>query len=326
MENMLNKKIFFAGGDGDGCFHYRTKLPATFLEQKYSAGYFETEPDRDEADIVILQRATNEYFLTEIPRLQAQGKKVLYDIDDNLWVIPATNAASGIYNTKTLKLTKKIISICDGLIVSTEPLKTYFQNNEFNNKIFVIPNFLEDVFPERMISDTITVGFCGTNTHRGDFDYRLVDVLRKLKGKVKLVFVGYNPIKGFEDSFIPWIKTENYHNEVYKMNIDIALGPLEDNEFNKSKSNLKWLEFGAMGSCFVGSDVYPYSKSILDGITGVTVNNTRNWAFEINDLIEHPEDIKKIGNNAREIIEKYYTYKYNGQVIIDLYNEVLSSI
>jgi hypothetical protein len=42
--------------------------------------------------------------------------------------------------------------------------------------------------------------------------------------------------------------------------IDLLLAPLINNAFNRSKSNIKWLEFSALGIPMVGQNMCTYNK------------------------------------------------------------------
>ena len=67
------------------------------------------------------------------------------------------------------------------------------------------------------------------------------------------------------DRFVPWLRT-------VATEYDVAVAPLVDDEFNASKSDLKWLEYSAMGLPVIVSDVPSY-RSVKDGITGLVVGS-----------------------------------------------------
>jgi glycosyltransferase involved in cell wall biosynthesis len=77
--------------------------------------------------------------------------------------------------------------------------------------------------------------------------------------------------------------------------VGIGLCPLEDNVFNQSKSNLKYLEFAANGLPVVASAVEPYAKSIIHGETGLLVAAGESWVDAINSVTD---DMALAGYNA----------------------------
>tara|TARA_R110002167_G_scaffold153010_10_gene347146 strand:+ start:62 stop:391 length:330 start_codon:yes stop_codon:yes gene_type:complete len=86
--------------------------------------------------------------------------------------------------------------------------------------------------------------------------------------------------------------------------IDIGICPLIDNLFNRSKSNLKWLQYSALGAATVASDLDPY-KDIEDGVDGVLVEETQEaWSDAIMSLLKDDKKRVSMGNEARETLLK----------------------
>jgi glycosyltransferase involved in cell wall biosynthesis len=50
--------------------------------------------------------------------------------------------------------------------------------------------------------------------------------------------------------------------------------PLADSDFNNSKSNIKCLEYCALGIPVIASNVIPYRGTIGDSIKGILIDNT----------------------------------------------------
>ena len=56
---------------------------------------------------------------------------------------------------------------------------------------------------------------------------------------------------------------EEYPLFLNHLDLDIAIAPIKDTEFNRCKSNIKWLEHSMLKTPMVLSDVYPYSTTVL---------------------------------------------------------------
>jgi glycosyltransferase involved in cell wall biosynthesis len=328
-----NTSMFFTSGDNSGCFLYRTKYPAEMLNKAFYAGFPVGHEETKRCKVIQLQRATNEYFIETIPKAQAEGKKIIYDIDDNLFEIPSYNPAFRPYNKKVLDVTKTIIKLCDAVTVSTEPLKEYFLHNNIAKNIYVIPNFLHDIPDYRdNSSDEIIIGYHGTNTHCGDFDAKLVGALRKVLEKydnVKFVCVGYNPLPEKNNpkvTFIPFVQIDDFFDTIYNLKFDIGIAPLRNNIFNKCKSNIKYLEYSACSTATIAQDVYPYSNTITHMENGLLVKNEKEWIKYLELLINDITLRKTISKNANEHVSKNFTYKHNGDIIDKIYTKVLESI
>src|SRR3546814_14721972 len=71
-------------------------------------------------------------------------------------------------------------------------------------------------------------------------------------------------------AFTKWVPTP----EEFFRSIDYAVGvaPLSDTTFNRSKSDIKFLELAALGIPTIASDVAPY-RSIRHGETGLQIGS-----------------------------------------------------
>jgi hypothetical protein len=67
-------------------------------------------------------------------------------------------------------------------------------------------------------------------------------------------------------AFVRWLKARAGR-------FDAGVAPLVDDEFNRSKSDLKFLDYSALGLAGVYSDV-PAFASCVDGVTGLKTPNT----------------------------------------------------
>lgn len=333
---MINDtSMFFTSGDETGCGLYRTRWPAEMLGKEWHYGF----PTKDEriniSKVIQIQRATHIGFTTWIPMAQARGQKIIYDIDDNLFEIPSYNPAFRPYNSQCQKDTRAVIAACDIMTVSTLPLKEYFLNKRVHNNIVVIPNFMHHLpeYREELNDDKIIIGYHGTITHSGDFDSSLVFALSDILNKYKNVYfecMGYNPLKSMKDhpkiKFHPFCKIDDFHSNLYNMKIDIGIAPLQDNEFNRGKSNVKYLEYSSCGTATIASNVYPYHTTITDGENGLLVKDKRDWKKYLIMLIEDVAMRKSLAKNAYDTVNRQFTYANNGSLIDELYTGILEKI
>ena len=98
-----------------------------------------------------------------------------------------------------------------------------------------------------------------------------------------------------------WIKNN--------INWDIGIAPLEDNMINKSKSEIKYLEYSSWGFAGVYSDVGPYSRVVDNYKNGILIKNNDcdEWVNSIIYLIENNELYNNIRKNAIEDINANYS-------------------
>ena len=243
--------------------------------------------------------------------------KLVIDIDDNVWEIPYGNITiegkeAVEAHVKRGFWTMELMKSADAVTVSTEPLKEKLKI--FNKNIVVIPNLIDpkDWHFKRKKHKKIRIGWIYSHTHIPDIKevkFALNEIKKKYKDKVEIIIFG-SSLKVFEFEPIHYwgVKFADYPKKLTELAFDISICPLEDNEFNKCKSNIKWMESSLSGAAVVASKVYPYEKSIEHGITGFLANNyiDEDWVKYISLLVESKELRERMVKAAKEeILEKY---------------------
>jgi glycosyltransferase involved in cell wall biosynthesis len=115
-----------------------------------------------------------------------------------------------------------------------------------------------------------------------------------------------------------WTKPISSYASNYNL-FDISLAPIEENIFNKCKSQLKVVESGFHKKPIIAQNFGPYNIDIQhawdsgDGIgegNGFLVDSVKNhkdWYKYIKALVKNPEKIKEIGENLHKtVLEKYH--------------------
>jgi glycosyltransferase involved in cell wall biosynthesis len=100
---------------------------------------------------------------------------------------------------------------------------------------------------------------------------------------------------------------------------DIALAPLNDNEFNKYKSQLKVIEAGFHKKALIAQNYGPYTIDLVSAIkpggeydpTGncllvETSKNHKQWVKHAKKLVENPEMVKQLGENLYNTVKDKY--------------------
>jgi glycosyltransferase involved in cell wall biosynthesis len=244
---------------------------------------------------------------------KAVDAKVVIDVDDNIWQVPPGNIArEADHWDKFVALNTAIVQEADWVTVSTEPLKTILE--PLNPKIVVLPNIVDpkEWDFERKKHDKLRIGWVWSPTHIPDIPV-VEEALRKIYKKydVEIVIFGReNNLFDFPTTNIKGVKHSEYPKLFREAGIDISICPLKDNDFNRCKSNIKWLESTLAGAAVVASDVHPYSSSIKDGKTGYIAKGTNQWVKKLSWLIESKEKRDEMVKNARkEVLDNYTSNK-----------------
>jgi glycosyltransferase involved in cell wall biosynthesis len=84
---------------------------------------------------------------------------------------------------------------------------------------------------------------------------------------------------------------------------DIAIAPLEDNSFTRCKSDIKFLDYSALGIAGIYSRVAPYEKTVRHLETGYLANNsTEDWVKALDLLLKDDSLRQKLARRAKEYV------------------------
>lgn len=332
--------IVFVYGDFSGCGWYRCIMPAEVINNRKLANAIATNVITDQVmewgDIFVWQRQHNDKIFDIVSKYR--HKKHVAEFDDNLLQIPTTNPAYKQVTDEVKKKFIKMVKLCDAVTVSTEPLKEVF--SRYHQNVFVLPNSIPinymnvpDIHKLNEDKEEVRIGWCGSAYHHDDLRYilhPLYEVALKYP-HVKLVFMGWLPdyLKDHLPSdrleYHPWVEFKDYYDKLKSLNLDIALAPLDYNEFNRSKSNLKFLDYTTVGVPVIASDVYPYAATIENGFDGIIVKKNRHpeWVKGISELVENKLRRLELTLNAQEKLVRDYDIYKNINTWVDVYKTLL---
>ncbi len=282
-----------------------------------------------EAEIVLVDRhwrpdCTPEMAAQLAADVRQRRAKLVYQLDDDLLALPVTTPAAQAKR----EIVATFLREADGVLVSTPALRARYAS--LNSQIRVVGNALD----ERLLvvgaslaptdGGRVVLGYMGTLTH--DEDLRLilpalVETAASLAVPLELQIIGgvadFRTLAQLEQlpfpvihrtppspeypQFLPWF-TAN-------VRWDIALAPLCDTPFNRAKSDIKFLDYAALGAAGVYSDLPVYAGSVRHGETGLlAANDTASWVHALRSLIEQPVLRQELAANARR-------YLYNERIL-----------
>jgi GT2 family glycosyltransferase/SAM-dependent methyltransferase len=304
------------GGAGD----YRVKQPFSSLAKSGlalcevgSQHLNITELERMSPDTVVVQNAISdkEIELLQIYREFKPEVQVVFMLDDLLHDLPEKSSQyrrmKAAYRDARSRL-RNVLGYCDRLIVSTEPLAEMCA--DMIDDIEIIPNRLQKekwlgLQSLRQQSSKPRVGWAGAQQHQGDLEL-IIDVVKETANEVDWVFFGMCP-----DEIKPYIREEHqfvdielYPQKLASLNLDLAIAPLEDNDFNRAKSNLRLLEYGIMGWPVICSDIFPYQTNNAP-VTRVA-NQKAEWLAAIRQILADPVALQQAGDSLKSWVEQHY--------------------
>ncbi|HEU5006853.1 MAG TPA: glycosyltransferase family 4 protein, partial [Jatrophihabitantaceae bacterium] len=228
---------------------------------------------------------------------------LVYENDDDLWSIHPSNLAAAIFREPEIQAAvEAAVRVADAVTVTTEYLADHVRT--MNSNVHVLPNCIDATLlqHERPRSDRVTIGWAGGSSHNPDFEFvrkELGSFLRRnLAVDVHFIGMDYRKAVGRPDGrHSGW--NDNLVEYLTKIDFDIGIAPLAYHAFNKGKSDLKALEYAALGIPIVAADYGPYTDSVQHGVTGFLVRRPHEWARYLRDLVNDEAMRLEMGENAR---------------------------
>jgi glycosyltransferase involved in cell wall biosynthesis len=209
------------------------------------------------------------------------------------------------------------LAAADRITVSTPALRARIAE-ETTTPIECLPNTVDPVLFEvpasqRAAGDQLRVGWAGSPTHDVDWRDAATGVRKGLaRARAHLVMMGadYRSLLGVKDaSFVPWARAmDEYYLQLTTWHV--ALAPLIDDPFNRSKSPIKALEAGALGLPIVASHAGPYPDLVVDGETGFLCRSNTDWERALR-ILAFDEDARfEMGAKARQHVRSLNTAEW----------------
>jgi len=302
--------------------------------------------DLNWADVVFTQNLSNfggPATVRIIGLAKELGKFVWYDTDDLLTNIYDDHRLKKLYIDNDLEnLTKFIYSNAD--LVTVTQQKFAGRVAPFcNGTLAVIKNSIDYKLPswnqaKRPLprKNLVRIGWVGGIHHEADVkEFASVPALvnqRAGRERVHWGFYGRPPVDPKNPEDWQQLVWDNYERTLLKgfrgaknwdvyqalgpndygamySNIDIAIAPLQNNEFNDSKSDIKVAECGRYKVPLVASDVGCYSDTIVNGETGYLIPPDApkaEWVRVLSHLAKNPKKVREMGENLHAITEQLF--------------------
>ncbi|UYA61031.1 Glycosyl transferase, group 2 family [Pectobacterium sp. F1-1] len=307
--------------DWHGCGHYRVILPFQELEREMHIegglkhGLIKTVDVVDIApDVVIIQGAAG----VALPNVAAQYRRytqaaVVAEFDDYILNVPINSGNRKHFTQKLIKNFRKALDAVDWVVVSTPALAEAY--SKYHTDIRVAYNRLPASWWKGLVSlrrqgKKPRVGWAGGSSHKGDLAI-LRSVVKELENEVEWVFMGMKP-EGVKCEFHSGVPIDYYPQKTASLNLDLALVPLEYNQFNECKSNLRLMELGACGIPVICTDIEPYRCGLP--VTRVD-NRFKNWVDAIRMHLADRDATEKMGDQLRDAV--YQDWMLEGDGLTD---------
>jgi len=319
--------------------------------------------DLDWADIMFTQNIANygpQYMIDLFKKCKEKNKFIHYDTDDLLTDLYAGHRLEGVYKEQRLdELTKVLYHNAD--LVSVTQGKFAQRVAPFvRGCLCVIKNAIDHDLPcwnfprVKAPKKVCRVGWVGGIHHEQDVK-QIPTIAMGVNSKVGAervqwgfygrptlapeqkrdwqqdVWDSYERLltRGVKhrNTFVFPAAPSHMYGAMYRT-IDISIAPLEWNNFNDSKSEIKAMEAGRYGIPLVATNCGCYDEIIENGVTGYLIdkdNPKSEWVNVLSRLIKDKKHRVELGNNLKLLTDERFNINSHIGERLKLYRKLLDA-
>jgi glycosyltransferase involved in cell wall biosynthesis len=254
-------------------------------------------------DVVHVYRRSDEQTRSTLERLVRRGVPLIFDNDDDVSSIPKESPEykefGGLKAQQVHRATVKAARLAHTMTTPSEALADRYHRRGIP-RLEVIGNYVNAKPRRRRRRHSgIVLGWIAGLEHNADArSLRISSVLRTLLEKhpdLRVECIGVDlklPDRYRHDLFVPF---ERLPSRISGW--DIAIAPLADIPFNRTRSDIKVKEYAACGVPWLASPLPPYQG--LGEEQGGRLVQDDGWLEAIDRLVGHTRERKRLARRAR---------------------------
>ena len=279
------------------------------------------DPRVEQCDVCIVQRVAipDQSCAKQLTdRLRAASIPLVVDTDDAFALLEAEHPEAGAYHGKDAAL-RHLMTKAAEVWFSTERLRACYPEASVHGAVVangLDPRLWRDYRkPRRVLAsgEMLELLYMGTATHDADFALLLpaLDHLHaRYPGRFRVTAIGalrqpperpwlhlQAPPRGQDDypRFARWLSRQGP--------FDVGLAPLVDNVFNACKSDIKFLDYSALGILSMVSEVPAYAGTAgARGLALCVPNTDEDWFASLESVLVRLGDFEEIARRAEEYV------------------------
>jgi tetratricopeptide (TPR) repeat protein len=265
---------------GDGVYRFHT--PSRALSRLPGVAVLDIDlnhrllpPLAESADVLILAGFDWDWFPL-LEQRRAAGRITVFEANDYYYDIQSWNPLSAKWLDRTIQDSfHEGLTLADGVQTSTEELARRWRERT-PRPVTVFPNQLTDVPPLLPPAQRpLTIGWGGSPGHFADW-YHIAPVLQRwldAHPDVHLAVMNHEFAKPFIQlpaeryRFTSFGSLAEYLR--FLRGLDIGLAPLLPTDYNRCRSDVKFLEYASQGVAGIYADLETYCGTVVQGETGL---------------------------------------------------------
>jgi O-antigen biosynthesis protein len=327
--------------DYGGCGYYRCMAPNLLLNLNQKSVIVESTAMildgkfYNSVEAVKFQRQatpSQKEFVKLLKSISEQKPlKLIYEVDDVVFAeeIPLYNRNRDAFTSAEIQQSiRDIIGMMDEVTVTTDYFRDFFISKTGFKNVTTVPNYLMKWWFDRYYNigklatgyeknkkkPTIAIFASGTHVdvanrtnQQDDFAFVVNDIIKTRK-EFNWQFYGSHPlalrpyISSGEIKFFPWVQLPTFAETMANSGAQLTFACLQNNEFNKCKSNIKLIESGALGIPCICPDMVTYKDAPLK----YTHNNGNEFIDCVKAALKTQTAYVKHCKEARALADSYW--------------------
>jgi hypothetical protein len=249
------------------------------------------------ADTIIFSRYSGPYSKIIAAWARANGVPVIYQIDDDLLSVPLSLGKSkhAYHNApERLATVRSLLHEADLVYASTERLRArLLEHDRAINVAAGAINCSGIVLRQPQERPARTIGYTASPDHLANLEMVLPAIVDMLGAHPELAFelFGSIPVPPQLERFGNRVRSvppvadyEEFLAKLGERDWDVGICPLTATDFNRCKSNNKWVEYSALGIATIASAGMVYDECCSGGC-GVVADGLDEWRSGLERLV-----------------------------------------
>ncbi|HVV52211.1 MAG TPA: glycosyltransferase [Polyangia bacterium] len=265
------------------------------------------------ADVLVIREVADPDLLPVIAARRRNGRLTIYEIGHHLYARTAADGApTAAEDLVARSLPPQLARQADGLQLATAALDAEFAGLNPRRAVFPSQLWEPPAPPAARPADRLVIGWVGTRGERADLALALPALGGVLDrhAEVRVAVLGDPELQPLlaalpaaRASFIPAGSFER--GQRFLQEIDVGIAPLAPTPSNRTRDDVRFLEFAAHGVLAICADLEPYRDVVRPGQTGFLFRD----AAELETVLERVLAEKELraaipGRAARTVADR----------------------
>lgn len=277
-------------------------------------------------------------LLSIIPKLKRRGKKVIFDSHENFPGVIMIKEYLPLFLRKLVswlyvRYERHNLKYCDAMISVTPDIVNRL--SQINPHSYLVTNYpiYKELVDNRKWGKSVC--FAGGLTKEW-MHHAIIECLPNTEARYRIA--GFSAYQNYEDSlkampgwskvdFLGRIKHEEVNNFLQESSAGMALYTYDDANVNYKEGTLgnqKIFEYMMAGLPLITSHLRLWEQIVTENDCGMVVepNDVNTISDAINFLIAHPDEAKRMGDNAHNAVKEKYNWSTQVKTLYEAYEYV----